>query len=200
MCRNGFVEEGESCDCGESSCTSTDPCCDGSTCALYASAECSNSDDCCTDCQFKSANTVCRELDADNDCDIEQEVCDGQSSECPPDLRDNEGTVCDSGDSNGMCYSGECVSLESQCDAFGVSTGVTYDIADSSCSDYVPQWMVGANLCSTRIYCEKVSDGTCVALTGEKPDDGIPCNSSSSTPAQCVDEVCCIFCVCLRVL
>ena len=183
------MEEGESCDCGESSCDSTDPCCDGSTCALYASADCSNSDDCCENCMFKAQNTVCRELDGSNSCDIEQEVCDGQTAECPPDLRYNEGEVCQSGDSFGMCYSGSCVSLETQCYEFGVSTGVSYGIADSSCSDFEPQWMVLSNKCSYRIQCEKTSDASCVALTGEKPNDGIPCNATGGA-AQCVDEVC----------
>jgi len=185
VCRNGFVEEGESCDCGETNCASTDPCCDGSTCALYASAECSNSDDCCQDCQFKSAGTICRELDADNGCDIDQEVCDGQSSECPPDFRKIEGTTCDSGDSFGMCYAGECVSIEAQCEQFGVATGISYDIAATSCSGYNPQYEVGANQCNVRISCKKVSDGSCVTLTGEKPDDGVPCDGG-----QCYDGGC----------
>eukprot|EP01083_Nonionella_stella_P131537 399718_1 len=83
VCRNGFVESGESCDCGQSNCATSDPCCDGSTCALYASSECSNNDICCEDCEIKSSGKICRELDITNPCDIEQEVCNGISSKCP---------------------------------------------------------------------------------------------------------------------
>merc|ERR1719410_1709574 len=63
-CGNGFVEEGEDCDCGSGDCSSLDPCCDGSTCQFAdPSYECgSAAGPCCESCMFVSAAAakVCR--------------------------------------------------------------------------------------------------------------------------------------------
>eukprot|EP01084_Bolivina_argentea_P153613 267848_1 len=186
VCRNGFVEEGESCDCGSSSCESLgDPCCDGSTCALYASYECSNDDACCSDCTLLAAGTVCRELDVDNDCDIAEELCTGDSSECPPDYRYVEGTWCwsPSGDSFGYCYSGECMSLEKQCTEYGVESGTDFSVAPTACPGVsAPDWQVES--CGSRISCARVSDSACVRA--DEADEGIPCNNQS----QCIGGQC----------
>jgi len=93
---------------------------------------------------------VCRERDADDACDIAQEVCTGDSSTCPPDLRFNEGTVCSSGDSFGLCYSGACTSIEQQCEVYGEQTGTGYTIAETACSSYGPKWQVVENACDQR--------------------------------------------------
>eukprot|EP01083_Nonionella_stella_P164502 544590_1 len=196
VCRNGFVEEGEYCDCGASQCaTHGDPCCDGSTCNLYASYECSNNDVCCQECQIKEAGSVCNELDIDNTCDIEEEVCDGTSPECPPDLKHVEGTTClsDSGNSFGYCYAGSCKSLDTQCQLYGAATGTSYSVAPSSCADFpAVQWQVDETRCASSIKCYRANDDQCLRLNGEEPDNGIPCNQSlsPSQASQCVDGVC----------
>eukprot|EP00485_Elphidium_margaritaceum_P010738 CAMPEP_0202686732 /NCGR_PEP_ID=MMETSP1385-20130828/2498_1 /ASSEMBLY_ACC=CAM_ASM_000861 /TAXON_ID=933848 /ORGANISM="Elphidium margaritaceum" /LENGTH=1765 /DNA_ID=CAMNT_0049341379 /DNA_START=29 /DNA_END=5329 /DNA_ORIENTATION=+ len=192
VCGNGFVEEGENCDCGATHCGSVDPCCDGSTCNLYASAQCSNDDDCCEDCQFKSAGTVCRELDTDNECDIEAETCTGDSSQCPPDFRHIEGTPCSDGDSSfGYCYDGNCKSIQQQCATRGAQIDEVFVVAPPTCSQYSPKWQIPSDKCGDRMLCRGVRDNSCVRIT-EQPDDGIPCNTSASVavPSQCKEGTC----------
>ena len=137
QCRNGFVELGESCDCGAEDCTlSGDKCCDGSTCGLYAFAECSNNDECCQDCLVKSSGAVCREINLENSCDIQIEKCDGISAECPPDTFNIEGTRCEQDDTFGYCYDGLCKTIDDQC------TARAYTVAlDDECG-YTPHWQV----------------------------------------------------------
>eukprot|EP00485_Elphidium_margaritaceum_P019594 CAMPEP_0202730350 /NCGR_PEP_ID=MMETSP1385-20130828/186595_1 /ASSEMBLY_ACC=CAM_ASM_000861 /TAXON_ID=933848 /ORGANISM="Elphidium margaritaceum" /LENGTH=1359 /DNA_ID=CAMNT_0049396623 /DNA_START=346 /DNA_END=4425 /DNA_ORIENTATION=+ len=191
VCGNGFVEAGESCDCGQLFCGTIDPCCDGSTCSLYASSQCSNDDECCEDCQFKSAGTECRALDADNACDIAAETCTGTDSQCPPDFRHLEGTSCDDGDEAGYCYGGSCKSIQQQCATKGAQVDEVYDVAPTTCSAYTPLWQVPSDDCDTRLICLRTRDDQCVYINQE-PDNGIPCTlaSSSGTAAQCIDGVC----------
>uniref|UniRef100_A0A3B3BX41 ADAM metallopeptidase domain 12 n=1 Tax=Oryzias melastigma TaxID=30732 RepID=A0A3B3BX41_ORYME len=63
-CGNGYVEEGEECDCGEEC---LNPCCNASTCTLKGEAVCAHGQ-CCQDCQLKPAGTPCRE--SSNSCDL----------------------------------------------------------------------------------------------------------------------------------
>uniref|UniRef100_A0A8D0H3Q3 ADAM metallopeptidase domain 22 n=1 Tax=Sphenodon punctatus TaxID=8508 RepID=A0A8D0H3Q3_SPHPU len=91
-CGNGFVEEGEECDCGtiaECAIEGGDCC---NTCTLTAGSQCSNGF-CCRRCQFELKEVVCRE--AVNDCDI-PESCTGDSSQ-------------------GICFGGRCKTRDRQC-------------------------------------------------------------------------------------
>ena len=111
VCGNGFVEDGESCDCGSDDCSSIDSCCDGSTCQLVDGAECSDSDPCCSSCSIVSAgsNTVCRAA-VHSTCDM-AETCDGTSPKCPHDVVVGSGFEC----SGGKCYRGECITHDDSC-------------------------------------------------------------------------------------
>jgi len=115
QCRNGFVEEGEDCDCGKEDCTGLDDCCDGSTCKFKdPSFTCSNDLPCCTDCKFATAESkkVCRA--ALNTCDL-PETCAGDSADCPADVHSYPGIACKVGEYDGACFGGECHSLDATC-------------------------------------------------------------------------------------
>ena len=110
QCGNGIVEPGEDCDCGgESGCTN-DPCCNPTTCRFTEGSVCDDSnEDCCRQCQFASAGTVCRT--STGQCDP-QETCSGSSATCPVDQTLEDGTDC----GNGLeCASGQCTSRDQQC-------------------------------------------------------------------------------------
>jgi len=85
-------------------------------CGLFAFADCSNNDECCSDCSIKGSGEVCRDLDIDNPCDIIGETCDGASAQCPPDTFSIEGTECTQDDTLGYCYNGKCKTIDEQCD------------------------------------------------------------------------------------
>uniref|UniRef100_A0A8U7MV57 ADAM metallopeptidase domain 22 n=1 Tax=Corvus moneduloides TaxID=1196302 RepID=A0A8U7MV57_CORMO len=90
-CGNGFVEDGEECDCGTiAECASEGgECCN--TCTLTAGSQCSNGL-CCRKCRFEPKGVLCRE--AVNDCDI-AENCTGNSSQCSPNIHKMDGYSCD---------------------------------------------------------------------------------------------------------
>uniref|UniRef100_A0A3Q2YJ44 Disintegrin domain-containing protein n=1 Tax=Hippocampus comes TaxID=109280 RepID=A0A3Q2YJ44_HIPCM len=50
-CGNGYVEEGEECDCGEPE-ECANPCCNATTCTLKGDAVCAHGQ-CCHDCQVR---------------------------------------------------------------------------------------------------------------------------------------------------
>ncbi|XP_065546668.1 disintegrin and metalloproteinase domain-containing protein 19 isoform X2 [Lathamus discolor] len=58
-CGNGYLEEGEECDCGEVE-ECNNPCCDARTCSLKLGAECAHGS-CCHQCKLTSPGTLCRE-------------------------------------------------------------------------------------------------------------------------------------------
>ncbi|XP_068114975.1 disintegrin and metalloproteinase domain-containing protein 12 [Hyperolius riggenbachi] len=107
-CGNGYVEEGEQCDCGEPE-ECTNPCCNASTCQLAPGAVCAHGL-CCEGCQLKPGGTPCR--DANNFCDL-PEFCTGNSAHCPPNAYLHDGHPCYTLD--GYCYSGMCQTHEQQC-------------------------------------------------------------------------------------
>ncbi|XP_045689262.1 disintegrin and metalloproteinase domain-containing protein 33 isoform X2 [Phyllostomus hastatus] len=107
-CGNGFVEEGEECDCGAGQ-ECSDPCCFAHNCSLREGAQCSHGD-CCSSCLLKPAGAPCRL--AAGDCDL-PEFCTGASPYCPPDIYLLDGSPCASG--RGYCRDGACPTLEQQC-------------------------------------------------------------------------------------
>jgi len=116
ICGNGFVESGEDCDCASSDCSTTDACCDGSTCKFASpSYECSDAaGQCCEGCMFAKAEAgkVCRA--ATGTCDV-PEVCPGGTAECPMDHHAYPGKPCDVQGYSGLCFAGRCNSLELTC-------------------------------------------------------------------------------------
>ncbi|KAM8836151.1 disintegrin and metalloproteinase domain-containing protein 12 isoform 3-T3 [Spinachia spinachia] len=107
-CGNGYVEEGEECDCGELE-ECMNPCCNASTCTLKGDAVCAHGQ-CCQDCQLKPAGTPCRE--SSNSCDL-PEFCTGSSPHCPANVYLHDGHACYNVD--GYCYNGVCQTHEQQC-------------------------------------------------------------------------------------
>ncbi|XP_069724964.1 disintegrin and metalloproteinase domain-containing protein 19 [Phaenicophaeus curvirostris] len=107
-CGNGYLEEGEECDCGEVE-ECNNPCCDASTCSLKPGAECAHGS-CCHQCKLMSPGTPCRERSGL--CDL-PEYCTGESPFCPPNSYQIDGASCDGG--KAYCYSGMCLTYQDQC-------------------------------------------------------------------------------------
>uniref|UniRef100_A0A5F4VTP3 ADAM metallopeptidase domain 12 n=1 Tax=Callithrix jacchus TaxID=9483 RepID=A0A5F4VTP3_CALJA len=107
-CGNGFVEEGEECDCGEPE-ECMNRCCNATTCTLKPDSVCAHGL-CCEDCQLKPAGTACR--DSSNSCDL-PEFCTGASPHCPANVYLHDGHSCQGVD--GYCYNGICQTHEQQC-------------------------------------------------------------------------------------
>ncbi|XP_073934173.1 disintegrin and metalloproteinase domain-containing protein 12 isoform X2 [Castor canadensis] len=107
-CGNGYVEEGEECDCGEPE-ECTNRCCNATTCTLKPDAVCAHGL-CCEDCQLKPAGTACRS--SSNSCDL-PEFCTGASPQCPANVYLHDGHRCQGVD--GYCYNGICQTHEQQC-------------------------------------------------------------------------------------
>ncbi|XP_062257686.1 disintegrin and metalloproteinase domain-containing protein 12 [Platichthys flesus] len=107
-CGNGYVEEGEECDCGEPE-ECMNPCCNATTCTLKGDAVCAHGQ-CCDDCQLKQAGTQCR--DSSNSCDL-PEFCTGANPHCPANVYLHDGHACHNVE--GYCYNGICQTHEQQC-------------------------------------------------------------------------------------
>nr|XP_057919908.1 disintegrin and metalloproteinase domain-containing protein 19 isoform X2 [Doryrhamphus excisus] len=107
-CGNGYLEDGEECDCGEEEeCTS--PCCNANNCTLKSGAECAHGV-CCHNCKLKSPGVLCRA--PSGQCDL-PEYCDGKAETCPANFYLVDGTSC--ADGKAYCYTGMCLTLEQQC-------------------------------------------------------------------------------------
>ncbi|KAI5714505.1 hypothetical protein M8J77_000812 [Diaphorina citri] len=110
VCGNGFVEDGEECDCGlEDSCKNA--CCNATTCMLKVNATCATGS-CCNleTCQPHTAGRQCRA--ADRECDL-PEFCTGDSEFCPSDVFKMDGETCKGGEA--FCYEGSCRTHSDQC-------------------------------------------------------------------------------------
>ncbi|XP_039525771.1 disintegrin and metalloproteinase domain-containing protein 19 [Pimephales promelas] len=107
-CGNGFVEEGEECDCGEPE-ECTNDCCHPSNCTLKVDAQCAHGV-CCEDCKLKQAGTMCR--GPAGACDL-PEYCTGGSPYCPSNVYILDGSSCQNG--HAYCYNGMCLTHEQQC-------------------------------------------------------------------------------------
>ncbi|XP_049535594.1 uncharacterized protein LOC125951089 isoform X2 [Anopheles darlingi] len=122
VCGNGFVENGEQCDCGlKEYCENS--CCDPVTCMLYSNASCATGE-CCdlSTCMPKIGGTVCRA--ADGECDL-PEYCSGESEYCPRDVFKRDTEECDGG--KAYCYRGSCRSQNDQCRLLWGPTGKSSD-------------------------------------------------------------------------
>ncbi|XP_076143315.1 disintegrin and metalloproteinase domain-containing protein 19-like isoform X2 [Alosa pseudoharengus] len=107
-CGNGYLEEGEQCDCGEEEeCESA--CCNAANCTLKAGAECAHGV-CCHNCKLRRPGEVCRP--AAGSCDL-PEFCDGTSEACPDNFFLLDGSACVGG--GAYCYTGMCLTLQQQC-------------------------------------------------------------------------------------
>uniref|UniRef100_A0A8C2G9E0 ADAM metallopeptidase domain 19b n=1 Tax=Cyprinus carpio TaxID=7962 RepID=A0A8C2G9E0_CYPCA len=107
-CGNGYLEEGEECDCGEvEECSS--PCCNANNCTLKIGAECAHGV-CCHECKLKSPGVMCRP--PSGSCDL-PEYCDGKSETCPANFYLGDGSSCAGG--SAYCYTGICLTLQQQC-------------------------------------------------------------------------------------
>ncbi|KAL3068365.1 hypothetical protein niasHT_030656 [Heterodera trifolii] len=108
QCGNGVLDGDEQCDCGRRD-QCDDPCCDPLSCQLKAHAQCASHQPCCEHCQLRSSGYVCRQ--SKSVCDI-AEKCDGKSGDCPSDEHLVDGVLCGL---SGLCWKGECVDAERQC-------------------------------------------------------------------------------------
>ncbi|KAM6471445.1 disintegrin and metalloproteinase domain-containing protein 19 isoform 1-T1 [Liasis olivaceus] len=107
-CGNGYLEEGEECDCGEVE-ECNNPCCNAANCSLKQGAECAHGT-CCHQCKLVSPGTLCREQA--RTCDL-PEYCSGKSPFCPANFYQLDGTPCEDG--RAYCYNGMCLTYEQQC-------------------------------------------------------------------------------------
>uniref|UniRef100_A0A8C6Z0L8 ADAM metallopeptidase domain 19 n=1 Tax=Nothoprocta perdicaria TaxID=30464 RepID=A0A8C6Z0L8_NOTPE len=107
-CGNGYLEEGEECDCGEVE-ECDNPCCNANNCSLKLGAECAHGS-CCQHCKLMSPGTLCRERSGL--CDL-PEYCTGESPFCPPNSYQIDGASCEGG--KAYCYSGMCLTYQDQC-------------------------------------------------------------------------------------
>nr|A8QL59.1 RecName: Full=Zinc metalloproteinase-disintegrin-like NaMP; AltName: Full=Snake venom metalloproteinase; Short=SVMP; Flags: Precursor [Naja atra]ABN72547.1 metalloproteinase [Naja atra] len=123
ICGNGFVEEGEECDCGPPEICKNE-CCEAATCKLKPEAQCA-SGACCEECQFRRAGELCRA--AKDDCDLD-ELCTGQSAECPMNHFHMNGHPCQN--NQGYCFRGTCPTLTKQCIALW---GPDAEVAPDGC-------------------------------------------------------------------
>ncbi|KAJ5089618.1 Disintegrin and metalloproteinase domain-containing protein B [Penicillium argentinense] len=167
QCGNGIVESGEDCDCGGVSGCGDNNCCDAKTCKFKDNAVCDDSNDsCCSSCQYASANTVCRA--STSECDKE-EKCPGDSSSCPEDQYEKDGTSCGDGL---KCASGQCTSRNYQCRSV---MGTLLNSNDTWACDNTNQPSCSLVCGAPKSYSE-YAYGTCIEMN-QNYLDGTPCES-----------------------
>uniref|UniRef100_A0AAY5ECH6 Uncharacterized protein n=1 Tax=Electrophorus electricus TaxID=8005 RepID=A0AAY5ECH6_ELEEL len=118
VCGNGFLEEGEDCDCSMVEVRSTPT--PGKECHTDAS-QCK----CCKNCKFLPLVVMCRPVRSE--CDL-PEYCTGMSSECPEDTFRANGAPCSN--NTGYCHGGQCPRRLDQCTG---TWGQTAQTASDSC-------------------------------------------------------------------
>lgn len=125
-CGNGQVEDGEECDCVANECRI---CCN-EDCKLTANSSCSNGP-CCdiSKCQFFDDKKQCRA--AEDSCDI-PELCDGETSKCPPNYVVANGYRCNGiSGQEGYCFNGMCANRQDVCEWIFLDGSM----ADDECYD-----------------------------------------------------------------
>lgn len=179
QCGNGIVESGEDCDCGGEEGCGDNSCCDAKTCKFKGNSVCDDSNDsCCKKCQFASADTVCRP--STSECDSE-EKCTGDTSACPEDKYEKDGTSCGGSGKGLACASGQCTSRDYQCRSV---MGTLLNSNDT--------WACGnTNAPSCSLVCgapkgsSQFGSSTCIEMN-QNYLDGTPCDSGGHCSAgQC---------------
>ncbi|OCT86262.1 hypothetical protein XELAEV_18019954mg [Xenopus laevis] len=107
-CGNGFLEEGEQCDCGDPE-QCDNPCCNATTCTLMPGADCAHGS-CCLRCKLRPPGFPCRK--PSRPCDL-PEFCTGHSAVCPSNSFQLDGTLCQG--VQAFCYNGRCLTHQQQC-------------------------------------------------------------------------------------
>ncbi|RCH85886.1 hypothetical protein CU098_005238, partial [Rhizopus stolonifer] len=166
ICGNGILEPGEECDSG----LTDSECCYARTCKLKPHAVCDDySNQCCLNCTIAPKDTICRP--AVSECDT-TEYCTGESSQCPPDQFDADGTSC--ANNTMKCASGICTSRDQQCMTRGLRQNISTQCSfqkDScliSCTDpkdtrnclMLSGMFLDGTECGLAGYCQK---GTCIS-------------------------------------
>uniref|UniRef100_A0A3B1IHI5 ADAM metallopeptidase domain 12 n=1 Tax=Astyanax mexicanus TaxID=7994 RepID=A0A3B1IHI5_ASTMX len=168
-CGNGYVEEGEECDCGDLE-ECVNPCCNSSTCTLKGNAVCAHGQ-CCEDCQLKPAGTPCRE--SSNWCDL-PEFCTGSDPHCPPNVYLHDGHTCHSVD--GHCYNGICQTHEQQCITLWGQGDLCFPF-DFICKNhkvkYVPVWFFRDAKCG-KIQCQGGANRPVIGTNAVSIETNIP--------------------------
>ncbi|EDV29259.1 uncharacterized protein TRIADDRAFT_1282, partial [Trichoplax adhaerens] len=165
-CGNGFIEEGEQCDCGSVS-ECQDHCCNASTCMLAPHAACSTGP-CCHQCQFQKRGELCRE--PVNDCDL-AEYCSGHDSQCPSNIVKQTGIDCANG--AGYCYDGACLTHDEQCKiVFG----------DNAQSGHGVCWYYVNTNGDSAGYCDKVNDNYIACAPQDVRCGKLQCQGDISHP------------------
>ena len=163
FCGNGIVEDGEECDCGGTASCGNNTCCNPTTCKFINNAVCDDSnEDCCSNCQFASAGTVCRK--STGVCDP-QETCSGTSPDCPVDATAPNGQDC----GNGLeCASGQCTSRNLQCKTLMGSYTSNNDT-----------YACDSQGCTLSCASPEFGPGTCYSMQ-QNFLDGTPCGGGGS--------------------
>ncbi|KAJ5280851.1 hypothetical protein N7478_006223 [Penicillium angulare] len=170
QCGNGIVEAGEDCDCGGTEGCGDNACCDAKTCKFKDSAVCDDSNDnCCSSCQYTSSGTVCRP--STGTCDI-AEYCTGNSSSCPDNKYEKDGSSCGSSGQGLKCASGQCTSRDYQCRSV-IGTYLSSNESWACDNTNAPSCMI---VCGAPQIASKYGSSTCIEMN-QNYLDGTPCDS-----------------------
>uniref|UniRef100_A0A914HCN4 Uncharacterized protein n=1 Tax=Globodera rostochiensis TaxID=31243 RepID=A0A914HCN4_GLORO len=168
QCGNGVLDGDEQCDCGRRE-QCDDPCCDPLSCQLKAHAQCASHQPCCHHCQLRSSGHFCRQ--SKSVCDI-AEKCDGKSGECPLDEHLVDGVLCGL---SGLCWKGECVDAERQCQELW---GQGAKPADEQCFLHNSRGLEYG-------HCGRDAEGRFVECAGENARCGVlHCRGGATSPLE----------------